>query len=265
MKQFIKILSLSFMVATLSGCFDDPGTEITLSDRFVSFSVPSQQINENAGSGNILVEVSYAQSSAVQINFNLTTSNAVNGIDFNLPTTSVTIPAGEFSTQIPFTVVDNDNFEPLARTFTVTITSVSVEGVSIQGNSSVTVSILNDDCPANTSVWYGTVSVEDVGFGSNDGTGAANANGDCNILVVTGDYVGAVASVTWVLTPSSPGAKNGTAVAVRQPYACCAEAYTYEALNGTYDEETGIIEADYTFYRASGAVFFTGTTVISVN
>jgi len=254
------------MVATLSGCFDDPGTEITLSDRFVSFSVPSQQINENAGSGNILVEVSYAQSSAVQINFNLTASNAVNGIDFNLPTTSVTIPAGEFSAQIPFTVEDNDNFEPLARTFTVTITSVSVEGVSVQGNSSVTVSILNDDCPVNTSIWFGTVSVEDVGFGATDGTAAANANGDCNILVVTGDFVGGpLTPVTWVLTPSAPGATSGKAEAVRQAYACCAEAYTYEALNGTYDEETGIIEADYTFYRASGAVFFTGTTIISVN
>lgn len=250
------------LMATLSGCFEDPGTEKLLESEFVSLSVTSQQTGESDGSGEILVEISKAQSTDVQVNFSVAALNAVNGVDFILIGTSVTIPAGEFSATIPYTVVDNDAFEPESRSFTVTITDISPAQISVQGNSEIEVALLNDDCPVNTGVWFGAVTIEDVGFAEVTGSAAANAGGDCDILVVTGDYVGAAAAVTWHLTPSVPGATSGTAEAPKQAYACCAPDYEYEAA-GTYDEVTGIITADYTFYNEDGSIAFLGTTVIT--
>ncbi|MEQ9659628.1 Calx-beta domain-containing protein, partial [Fulvivirga sp.] len=230
------IWAIVLMLPLLWGCFDDPGTDVTLGDVFVSLSNDSQQTSEDQVTGEILLEISRAQSSAVDVDYELTSTNAINGVDFELQGSSVTIPAGEFSTSIPYTVTDNNVFEPEARSFTVTLTGVSASSVSIQGNTAITVGILNNDCPVNTSVWFGDLSVEDVGFGAVAGSGAANANGDCDILVITGDYVGApLTPVTWNLTPSSPGATSGTAVAPRQAYTCCdPTAYEYEA-SGTYD------------------------------
>ncbi len=263
MRIFKNIIAMVIALPLLTGCFDDPGTDIVLNDSFVSLSVESQQTAEDEGMGELLVEISNAQASPVVVSYEITTDNAINGVDFELNSTSVTIPAGEYSANIPYTVVDNNAFEASPRSFTVTLTSVE-GGVGIDGVMSTTVALLNNDCPANTSVWFGTVSVEDVGFSNEDGTGAANADGDCNFLVVTGNYVGASAAVEWELIPSALGATSGTAVAVRQPYACCAPAYEYEA-EGTYDEETGVIEADYSFYREDGSLWFTGTTRITAN
>ncbi|WP_421872347.1 Calx-beta domain-containing protein [Marinoscillum sp.] len=262
MKHITKILSPLVLLVFLTGCFDDPGTDTLLTDEFVSFNVTSLQIGEADGNGSIVVDISQAQSSEVTVSFDMETSNAVEGVDFSLSATSVTIPAGEYSASIPFTVVDNNAFEPQARTFTLTLTDAS-GGVRVTANTSVTVGILNDDCPSNTSVWYGDVSVEDVGYGSNLGTGRANDSGDCDILVVFGDYVGASADVVWEFTPSAPGATSGTVIAAKQSYDCCTANYEYEAA-GTYDEATGVITADYLFYQ-DGTVIFPGTTVITAN
>lgn len=262
MKNYKYIFLLVCLIPLLSGCFDDKGTEILLTDQFVSFYVPDQQIGENAGTGELVIDISQAPTSAVTLNLEVETTNMIEGVDFTVPSKSVTIPAGEFSVSVPFTVVDNQVFETVSRTFTVTISSAG--SIPIEANPSVTVLVLNDDCPVNTSLWS-DVAVEDVGFSNNPGTGAANANGDCNILIITADYVGAPATpVTWEFTPASDGALNGTVVAPRQAYACCAPAYEYEA-EGVYDEETGIILADYTFYNADGSVFFTGQNRITAN
>lgn len=261
MRQIAKILSPLVLLVFLTGCFDEPGTDILLTDTFVSLSLTSQQIGEADGAGEILIEISQAQSSDVSVSFDLTTSNSVEGVDFNLSASSVTIPAGSYSANIPFSVVDNNAFEPAARTFTVTLTDAS--GIRITGNTSVTVGILNDDCPSNTSLWYGDVTVDDVGYSSDLGEGRANDAGDCDVLVVYGNYVGASADVVWEFTPDAPGATSGTVVAQQQAYDCCGEDYEYYAV-GTYDEATGVISADYEFYDA-GSLWFTGGTTVTAN
>ncbi|MEM6524786.1 MAG: Calx-beta domain-containing protein [Bacteroidota bacterium] len=265
MKKIYYLIVTLIGLISLTGCFDDPGTEILLSEEFVSFSVESQQTSETDGEGAILVEVSFAQQTDLTVNFEVETNNAIEGIDFTLTGgASVVIPAGDFSASIPYTITDNDVFEPSARSFTVRITGVTgVDGIGVEGVGEITVAILNDDCPANTSVWFGAITVVDVGFSSEEGLGAANDNGDCDILVVTGNYVGATSPIIWDFTPESPGATNGTVIADRQRYFCCSpEEYEYEA-TGTYDEVTGVIEADYNFYRTDGSLWFTGTTQIT--
>ena len=259
-----KIFAL-FLLVTLNACFDEAGTDIIMSEEIISFSVPEAQIREPDGSGSIPLEVSFTQDTELTIGYEVTAVNAIEGIDFEIVSSNpIAIPPGSHSVDIQYTVTDNDAFEPDARSFTVNITSVSNPDIMINANEAAKVTIVNDDCPANTSIWFGNVTVDDVGFSSTVGTGAADSEGSCNILVVTANFIGATAPVTFVFTPESPGATSGTVVAERQLYDCCAPEYEYEA-SGTYDESTGIIEVDYSFYNPDGSLFFTGTNLIAAS
>ncbi len=250
------------MLISLNACFEDQGTDILMSEEIISFSSPDVQIREPDRSGSVPLEVSFTQDTELTIGYEVTAVNAIEGIDFEiLSQNPIAIPPGTHSVDLEFSVTDNDAFEPDARSFTITITSVSNPEIAVNANKEVKITIVNDDCPANTSIWFGNVTVDDVGFSSDVGTGSADSEGTCNILVVSGNFIGATAPVTFVLTPSAPGATEGSIVAERQLYDCCAPAYEYEA-SGTYDETTGIIEVDYSFYRADGSLWFTGTNTI---
>jgi hypothetical protein len=124
----------------------------------VSASVGSFQTQE-AASDEILVEVSKAHSSDVIVNYTITDNNTINGVDYVLAGSSVTIPAGEYSAAIPFDVLGNLVFEGVARSFTVTLSSVSVEGIRIDGIQEITVTLIDDDCEFHVDQWVGTYTV----------------------------------------------------------------------------------------------------------
>lgn len=164
MKNIFKILAISVIALVLPGCFDDPGTDVLLTEQFVSFSLGSQQTTESDLEGEILVEISRAQDVDVVVNFSVTGSNAVNGADFTLVGNSVTIPAGEYSATIPYTVEDDVLVQSEPRSFTVEIESLTPAAINLNGNAAITVSILDDDCVYDASTWAGTYdAVEDYG------------------------------------------------------------------------------------------------------
>lgn len=267
MKKLMKKIFVGALMAGVigfSGCeeqdflFDGP--------HFVSFTQESISLSENAASPmGAVVQISQKQDFDVQVNFEVSAEGAVEGQDYNILTTSpVTIPAGSFEVPIMIEPIDNSDFETAARKVTFTITSASND-IGVQVNESAEVNIVNDDCPSQSNIWWGDLTLVDVGYATTSGTGSANSNGDCDVLVIEGDLIGgAVAAVTYYLTPASDGATNGTIEAPKGLYDCCSTAYEYEA-EGTYDEITQTILLDYTFYRADGTVFWTGSTIITPN
>lgn len=166
---------MSLITVSLSGCFDDPGTDILMKEKILSFSIASQQIQENAGGGEILVEISRAQSSDVQVNYSVVNNGAIAGVDYNiLSPNPIIIPAGEYSAVIEYEVIDNDFPDEGTRQFSVEITSLSATGVSIGPLTTFSVTIINDDCDVPGLVGEYTVINRDAspaacGDPANDG------------------------------------------------------------------------------------------------
>jgi len=267
MKKIMKKIFVGALMAGVigfSGCeeqdflFDGP--------HFVSFTQESISLSENASTPmGAVIQISQKRDFDVEVSFEVTAEGAVTGQDYNVITTSpVTIPAGSFEVPILIEPIDNSEFETSARKVTFTITSAS-DNIEVQVNQSAEVNIVNDDCPSKSNIWWGDLTLVDVGFATSSGTGSANSNGDCDVLLIEGDLIGgAVAEVTYYLTPASEGATNGTIEAPKGLYDCCTSAYEYEA-TGTYDELTQTILLDYVFYRPDGTIFWTGQTIITPN
>lgn len=157
MKKIIYSIYMSLFAFIMTGCFEEQGTEVVLNNQFVSFDVPDYQIEEAGGGGEITVEVSQGATSNLTIDFEVTSENLLEGVDFELPEgNSVVIPQGEFSATIPYTITDNDSYQSETRRFTLTITSVS-GGVDFVANTSTTVLVVDDDCLIPSLV--GTFSV----------------------------------------------------------------------------------------------------------
>ncbi|MEP1035118.1 hypothetical protein [Ekhidna sp.] len=198
MKNIFRIITILALVPLMTGCFDDPGTDVTLAEVFVSASVGSFTIAEG-GSGEILLEVSQAQSSDLVIDYSITDNNTTNGVDYTLSGTSVTIPAGEYNVSIPFDIEQNIIFEGVSRTVTVEFTS----SVSVNGNSEVVITLVDDDCEFIIADWSGTYTVEEVfTSGTNEGLSLAAAFGESYEVVLTADASDpAGLTGTWSNTP----------------------------------------------------------------
>ncbi len=119
----------------------------------------------------------------------------------------------------------------------------------------------------DTSVWAGNLeSEEDLGGFINEGSGTGITG--CGTLTFAGDILGIFCddspSVTFAFTPESDGATNGTVEVVSQSFACFdgIDADTIEG-TGTYDETTGVIVFDYSFYDSDFDETITGTVTIT--
>jgi hypothetical protein len=254
-------------LVSLSACFDEPGVDKILdgSIRVVSFNAPAKTVGENA-SIDALIELTKASTEPMTVTYEVATTNATAGVDFTIETPSpVTIPAGSFVVPIKIKPINNNNFETVTRALKLTLTSVSDANYKLEAYTSYSLTIINDDCPVNTSVWYGGILVDDEGYTTNvAATGEGTST--CNQLIVKGDLVGAPGQIKIIFTPESLGAKKGTVKVDRANY-CCPNAagvyFQYEG-TGTYDETTKQIIIDYKVYNTTGALDFPGRNIIKV-
>lgn len=283
-KAFFRIFSLIFLTSIIFTSCEDVEPEIYTGDNFVFFTQNLQNvsISENVGEGSIEFSLSSRLQNDVTVNFQVIDSTAVQGVDFELVSNSVTIPAGEFSANLIILPVDNDIFNA-SKAFQLSIQGVSIDGVNI-GNANVNtfqknVIIVNDDCPSQSNLWWGNITFDDVGFGTDiPAVGSANDDGDCDILIVSGNLPNNGAGDNDVypvfFTPFFDGATSGTA---EIPFTLYRSAVNFGASgildtfyggSGTYDEATGEITIFYTVEARnpdSGALvgnWFTGTTII---
>jgi hypothetical protein len=270
----IKLSSLLLLIGVLTSCEEDKvvysGGDIIMFDGASS----SYSVVEDAGQATLLILLSKKYSSDVTVNFEVTDGTAIQGTHYSISGTSVVIPAGETSGSILINLV-NDDEGNAPRTFTVKLLSSSIDGATIglggdEGTYLKTVVIANDDCPSKAFLWYGNLSLLDVGFGSVPGSGSSNANGDCDIIVIQGDVAGGgmtpAEGTIFYLTPDFPGATTGTVEVPAQTYCVnCSEGFDAKfSGSGTYDEATKTILVDYSLDRTDGGHFWTGQLEITV-
>ena len=271
LKSFYTCFIALLLVFTYS-C-EEEGAEVFNRTDFVSFNEQPGTLNitENEMSRDVEIGITAAFDTDVTITLAVTDVTAVQGVDYTLSSNTVTIPAGEFVGSFAIIPVDNDEFNE-SKTLTVEITQVSAAGVNI-GHANIAsyfknIIIVNDDCPTMSNIWWGDLSIEDVGFGFIPGTGAANASGSCDVLAVLSDLPngGITPEVPFelFLTPSFPGATSGTVDVPAQIYCtnCSAGLDAEYSASGSYDEATQTIILFYSLDRTDGANFWTGTNII---
>ncbi len=279
----LSFVALSFLFNSCDA-YDDDNQKAYAASNFAMFAdnQATLSVSEDVGSLVIPVSISKPSSTDVTINLRFTNGTAQSGVHFNTPT-SVVIPAGQISTNLTIAIVDDTNLNA-TRSFNLDIASVSDTtygvGISDEGSYSKTISIINNDCPTKFTYWVGNLSVEDVGYGSTPGTGAANSSGDCDILVVNNDLPGvagnAVAGSLNTLynvffTPTNADGSEGTVVVTSTLSAkVVSGGVTYDAKysgTGTYSAVTGEVVINYALraYRADGSLagtFWSGTNVL---
>ncbi|WP_396140384.1 hypothetical protein [Flavobacterium sp.] len=279
MKKIVLFIVLSFIAFS---CDKDKVEENTYSGgSFVSFekiSSTSLSVPEDGGAYNLKVTISKEQSSDVNVALNIVVLTE-GGVNYEIVSNQVTIPAGQLSGNLTITPV-NDDLNTPSTVIKVSISSVNpgiIIGLSEVGSYEKTITLVNDDCPTQYGYWFGSLSIEDVGYGSTPGSGSANINGDCDKLIVDNNLPG-IGSATntiyeLIFTPTNPSGSQGTVVVNETPSRTglsasgVAVTAVYSAF-GTYDTSTGEIIIDYSLDAksdATGAIlgtYYTGTNVI---
>ena len=267
----------------LTSCSDEDNLNKSFSDfNFVAFNSASSvlTVQEDEGTFSIDVTLSAPVATDTQLSIVSTDDTAIGGVHYSFTNETITIPAGAYSGSFQLLLVDDDAFNE-SRIFNIelSLTSATIQK-GLLGNTatfSKTIVIVNDDCPTNYNVWFGALTVEDVGFDTTPGTGSATPNGTCDLLRVLNDMPAIGGNTTGVydiaLVPFVEGGTSGTATVeetvARTGIANAANGpldAIYSA-TGFYDEASKTITLNYTLAARNGAGaiignFYTGTNVI---
>jgi hypothetical protein len=282
MKKIVLFIALSFIAFS---CDKDKVEENTYSGgSFVSFekiSSTSLSVTEGGGAYNLKVTISKEQSSDVNVALNIVVLTQ-GGVNYEIASNQVTIPAGQLSGNLTITPV-NDDLNTPSTVIKVSILSVNpgiIIGLSEVGSYEKTITLVNDDCPTQYGYWFGSLSIEDVGYETTPGSGSANSNGACDKLIVTNDLPaigdgGVPANLNTIyeliFTPTNASGSQGFVVVNETPSRTGLQNGTVTAVysaTGTYDTATGEISLDYSLdakSNATGAIlgnYYTGVNVI---
>jgi hypothetical protein len=271
-KRYIASLLLTGAMFSMFSCEVEEDEYYFKGKNFVAFNQESYSVFEN-GDEPLLITIGASIGNGVKEDVTIEYTvggTAVEGVDYNLNSPlTVTIPAGENNATIEIEPINNAQFD-LPRTIELTITSVSDPNLTIGINSkdklqsSVSVSLVNDDCQVNTSPWEGTVTGTRASTGGTHTTVMGkNTNGDCNILSIKSNSfalnaAGSVQTIQFI--PASEGAKTG---AVRMPkqniglrFGAPHGVLTVESNgDGAYDEVTGEFWMNVTMRYEDGTIF----------
>lgn len=274
-KYLLYFLAISF---AFSSCIDDGG-DFDEIENFVGWVEFADKSLSEADPTIVEVPVFVAkpQPFPIIVEFDITNNNTEEGKDYEILSdkSQIVIPAGEKRGVFLVKTIDNSEFVE-TRSFTVEITNAGELNV---GNDIVVESvtktfiIVDDDCVDQPAcIWWTSLEVEDVGFGFvSPNSGAANAMGDPNTVMITSDLPNAGVNTMGVyefqLTPVT--STTGTVVVPETLYcSACVNGGTLDALytaTGTYDTETRTITVDYLLYTNTGATIYPGTNVIKPN
>lgn len=166
MKKNISICLL--LVLALFACEE---RTFLINDSFVRFDAPSSQVSEaDAGAGNVMIPISIStetanRDDAVTIEVSVS-GDAVEGVHYNLISpTSLNIPAGQFTANIELEILQNNltdgggelNFEIVSNSANIDIGFPGPDAL----NSAHTLTIGDDDCVFDISVFEGTYDVNE--------------------------------------------------------------------------------------------------------
>ncbi|MBL7871874.1 MAG: hypothetical protein JNM78_09710 [Cyclobacteriaceae bacterium] len=270
MKTIYKIFTFVGLLAVVSACFDDPGTDILLNNAAVI------EINEATTAGGLDVSKSYnrvtdgkrikdsirvnlvgpQKSQAITVNFTVEpTSTAVAGTHYALITTNtVSIAANSSFGFIYFEVID-DNILP-GEIWKLKIKLTSSDGsTTISSKYGEFTRSIRTLCSFNRANFVGTYSTLEPGYGTYDNVSIADpANANGIIINNFWDFGGVV---KYTFNPSS------TAVTLPTQDVVMGDGVTYVVAGSspaTYNSCTYSFVVPYTVRRKSdNALFDTNT------
>ncbi len=180
MRKILNIVYIAVLIPFLTGCFEERGTEILITDKVEGFVEIVEANGGESATKNIIVipdgedqissiTLSYGgaeSTSPTEITYEIVEeeSTAIEGVDFTMISGStVTIPAGEYIVPVEFDVVDDilDPENPLTLTFRITSSSANI----LEEYQEVTIT-LQGLCPPSLydySTIAGSYSTEAVG------------------------------------------------------------------------------------------------------
>jgi hypothetical protein len=264
----------------LVGCEPDVVTYsgsdfVTLRDA----NFPNMNVTENAGTVSIPVEISSLQSTDVTVNYTLTSDDAVAGVNYNVLTPTIVIPAGQYSGTFQIEIIDDEDFN-LNRTlkFELTGTSVASLGVGIAdvGSYSKTITIVNNDydCDTQFNYFLGNLNINTDGTAT---TSTGYGTAVCDILYIDGDLANYGNTKTYDIefTADDSSGETGTVSVstVIDPGYELSDGTIVDIVyvgEGIYDINSGQIVIDFAFDAYQGSTrlgTFTdseGTTTITL-
>ncbi|MHA3789693.1 hypothetical protein ACX0HA_15915 [Flavobacterium hauense] len=237
MKKYIfKIALLALSLSTLVSCDED--TVTYGGQNFVTFDkVASTRLIaiEDKGDFATPINLAFPRSTDLVITVDVTIpdgSPAEEGVDFTIPSRTVTIPAGETSVNFIVSVINND-IKNDSKPIDITIKSTNDEsvavGISDIGSPYKKLVLLNEDCPTRFTELLGSFNVYNS---DNEVIGKAevdiNDSGDCDVLRIKGVIEDVLQNETdtyieITLKPIGTDATRGTVTGFQQLY--CTECY----------------------------------------
>jgi len=177
--KFIKYTTLIVVLASiLTSCFEEPGTSITFDEEYVELDAATTPagsrtftyLRRNDGAsldaGFIVTRSAKSAANAANVNFEIqATSTAIAGVHYTVVGSTVTIPAGAWTANLPISILP-DNLEPgQVFTINVALTGGDLPVSTVYGSGSHRIQI---SCP---SALAGTYAYSTVGWCGTTGTG----------------------------------------------------------------------------------------------
>ncbi|MEQ8549189.1 MAG: hypothetical protein RIC03_14855 [Cyclobacteriaceae bacterium] len=182
MKRTIKFLPILMALFLLTGCFDDPGTDILFDDSFVELEAATTgsggrdftftRLNDGTtySAGFMINRADASAAQAVNVTYEVdAASTAIDGIHYTSAGTSVTIPAGEWTAELPFTILA-DGIEAGER-LTIIVNLVSAD-IPVNESFASAPHTIQISCPSDLGGTYTSVATGDVGDGAGGSSGA---------------------------------------------------------------------------------------------
>lgn len=263
-----KLLIIFFASLLIFSCEEeDP---ITYNGQFLSIQGPSAlSIDEASGDQTVTIILSSAPSQDLTVNLTVEDGTAVEGEDYAIPNSSITIAAGEYTANFSYTIIDNDEIDG-SKVFTISLPEDSP--IEIGEESQVTVTIVDNDffCPRN--ILSNIVTTElDVGYSTSSvSIASVGAPGpEClefRIVGGSGSLFGGFADISYVVTliEDEPDGNTGTVDPTEifnLNNADGSSSYTNQLkiVGGDYDLEAGVLDVYYEYYGTDGTFQYPGT------
>jgi len=168
MKNILYILLLVFLITS---CTEDEGVKFQPDSFYIN--TEATVVNEADGTIEITFNTSKTYTNDLIINYTLT-GTAENNIDYSvLPTTSITILAGELSTVLTINLI-NDSLIEEQEDIIITVTDTSDPTLFLNNSDIITISIIDDESIAFQNGIlipnFGNASTGTISFISNDFT-----------------------------------------------------------------------------------------------
>ncbi|MCU7858494.1 MAG: hypothetical protein KZQ86_01410, partial [Candidatus Thiodiazotropha sp. (ex Lucinoma kastoroae)] len=144
--------------------------EAQSSSAILAFTVNSLSVDESSAVANISISRANVLTGSVMVDLSVESTTAVSGTDFNVTTGTLQFVDGESQKNISVEIIDN-TLEDGNKTITFTIGNATGVAVIDTANSTVTLTILDDDGTTNTNP-------------GNDDSGGGGGGGSIDLLLL---------------------------------------------------------------------------------